>query len=288
MHTRRPGRVTGATAQRLLDGGDGPPPLPQLLAAATAPATAAELHGEAAARTAFRSSTHSAPLPCDIPRRTPVHATSSIIIAKVIAAITLTASTAGGIALANNSTPTDQPARTTSESTDTGATFSSLVTPSPAPDGSLDGGANLAGSDGTNNASLTGAPGPAAADTVRATPSPKAPHPTGRCRALSNISDEGQAGKATDSPAFTGLTCPKADTDGSTATETVRPTGRPDVAPGNPDQRTGKPDTTGRTQDAEVSDDETEKSDKAGKNEGDTDTDEAASRGKSGEHRQDG
>ena len=53
MHTRRLGRLAGATAQRLLDGGDGPSPLPQLLAAATAPATAAELRGEAAARVAF-------------------------------------------------------------------------------------------------------------------------------------------------------------------------------------------------------------------------------------------
>ena len=120
MHTRRFGRLSGATAQRLLDGGDGPPPLPQLLAAATAPATAAELRGESAARAAFRSSMHSAPLPHDIPRRTPVHATSSIIIAKVIAAITLTASTAGGIALATTSTPADPHARTTSESTATG------------------------------------------------------------------------------------------------------------------------------------------------------------------------
>ena len=46
-----------------------------------------------------------------------MHATSSVIIAKVIAAITLTASTAGGIALATTSTPADPHARTTSEST---------------------------------------------------------------------------------------------------------------------------------------------------------------------------
>ena len=111
MHNRRFGRLTGATAQRLLDGGDGPPPLPQLVAAVTAPATAAELRGEAAARAAFRSSTHAAPLSPDIPRRAPVRVTSSVIIAKVIAAITLTAGTAGGIALAATSTPADpQPA----------------------------------------------------------------------------------------------------------------------------------------------------------------------------------
>ena len=107
MHTRRFGRLTGATAQRLLDGGDGPAPLPQLLSAATAPATAAELRGEAAARAAFRSSTHAAPLSPDIPRRAPGRVTSSVIIAKVIAAITLTASTAGGIALATTSAPAE-------------------------------------------------------------------------------------------------------------------------------------------------------------------------------------
>ena len=54
MHTRRLDRLSGTAAQRLLDGGDGPPPLPQLLAAATAPATPAELRGESAARAAFR------------------------------------------------------------------------------------------------------------------------------------------------------------------------------------------------------------------------------------------
>ena len=244
MHTRRLGRLTGATAQRLLDGGDGPPPLPQLLAAATAPATAAELRGEATARAAFRSSTHSAPLPHPIPRRTPVHATSSIIIAKVIAAITLTASTAGGIALATTSTPADPHARTTSESTDTGDTTpSSLVIASPTSTGSLDDPENLTGSDGTAGTPRAGAPEAAgdAHGAVRATPSPKAPHPTGRCRAFDNLSDHDQAGKATQSPAFTDLSC--TDAEAGTAAGSIRPTGRPDVAPGNPDQRTGKPDT---------------------------------------------
>ena len=159
MHTRRFGRLTGATAQRLLDGGDGPPPLPQLLAAVTAPATAAELRGEAAARAAFRSSTHSAPLPHDIPRRAPVHVTSSIIIAKVIAAITLTASTAGGIALATTSTPADPHARTTSESTATGDTApSSLLIASPTSTGALDDPENLTGSDGTADTPAAGHP----------------------------------------------------------------------------------------------------------------------------------
>ena len=286
MHTRRFGRLTGATAQRLLDGGHGPAPLPQLLSAATAPATAAELHGEAAACAAFRSSMHSAPLPHDIPRRTPVHATSSIIIAKVIAAITLTASTAGGIALATTSTPADQPARTTSESTTTGDAASSLVIASPTPTGSLDDPEDLDGFDEAAGTHAGGAPDPAD-DAVRTTPSPNAPHPTGRCRALTNISEGDQAGKATASPAFTGLHCTQADT----AAGPTRPTGRPDVAPGNPDQHTGKPDPTGNANEDTTTDNETErtsKPEKAADAQASSDDGGTADRGKSGEHRQNG
>ena len=44
--------------RRLLDGGHGPSPLPELLAAARAPATAAELRTEPAARAAFRAPVH--------------------------------------------------------------------------------------------------------------------------------------------------------------------------------------------------------------------------------------
>ncbi len=233
MHTRRFGRLTGATAQRLLDGGDGPPPLPQLVAAATAPATAAELRGEAAARAAFRSSTHAAPLSPDIPRRTPVRVTSSVIIAKVIAAITLTAGTAGGIALATTSTPADPQARAISETTATGDAAPSLVITSPTSTGALDDPENLDGSDGTADALAAEAPdtaGGADGAVAVATPSPKAPHPTGRCRALTNLSEDGQAGKATESPAFTDLSCGEA----GTAAGPTRPTGRPDVAPGKP------------------------------------------------------
>jgi hypothetical protein len=65
-------------------------------------------------------------------------------------------------------------------------------------------------------------------------PSAKTPHPTDRCRALSNISENDRAGKATESPAFTKLNCTEAGTTGRPA----RPTGRPDLAPGNPDERT--------------------------------------------------
>ena len=292
MHTRRFGRLTGPTAQRVLDGGDGPPPLPQLLSAATAPATAAELRGEAAARAAFRSSTHSAPLPHDIPRRTPVHATSSIIIAKVIAAITLTASTAGGIALATTSTPADPPARTTSETTATGDAAPSLGIASPTSAGALDDPENLAGSDGTTGALAAGTADTAgdAHGAVRTTPPPKAPHPTGRCRALTNISEDDQAGKATESPAFTDLSCSEA----GTAAGPTRPTGRPDVAPGNPERRTGKPDTTANANGGAEAEGKAERTEKAGNNEDASDAQAGrdvggtADRGKLGEHRQDG
>ena len=158
MHTRRFGGLTGATAQRLLDGGDGPPPLPQLVAAVTAPATAAELRGEAAARAAFRSSTHAAPLSPDIPRRAPVRVTSSVIIAKVIAAITLTASTAGGIALATTSAPADPHARAISETTASGDAAPSLVIASPTSTGAFGDPENLDGSDGTAGALAAEAP----------------------------------------------------------------------------------------------------------------------------------
>jgi len=222
MHTRRFGRLAGATAQRLLGGGDGPPPLPQLVAAVTAPATAAELRGEAAARAAFRSSTHAAPLFPDIPRRAPVRLTSSVIIAKVIAAITLTAGTAGGIALAATSTPADPHARAISETTASGDAAPSLVIASPTSTGALDDPENLDGSDGTTGAHAAEAPDTAsgADGAVRTMPSPKAPHPTGRCSALTNLSADDQATK---SPAFTDLSCSEA----GTAAGPARPTGHP-------------------------------------------------------------
>jgi hypothetical protein len=230
MLTRRTGRLSAAAAQRLLDGGGGPPPLPQLLAAAAAPPAPAELRGEPAARAAFRSSLHTAPRPHDIPRKSPVRATSTFMVAKAIAAIALTASTAGGIALATSSTPADPPARTTSESAATDAAPASLVVATPGP------GAVLDDPDGTAGARAAAPPGrPASAGT--------AAHPTGLCQASSHIGD--RAGKAAESPAFTDLSCTDADPDA----QATRPTGRPSAAPRNPGERTGKPDTTDRAND---------------------------------------
>ena len=209
MHTRRLGRLSGTTAERLLDGGDGPSPLPELLAAATAPATAAELRGESAARAAFRSSTRPAPLPDDLRRRSTVRVTTSIMIAKAIAAIALTAGTAGSIALATTATPADLPARTTSESAAADdAASSSPVLAAPTPTG-----AALADPDGADDAAAGDEPGRSgsAGTAARTTPEAKASHSTGLCRASSNITTIDHPGKAAGSPAFAGLDCDDAD-----------------------------------------------------------------------------
>ncbi|HWM38132.1 MAG TPA: hypothetical protein VNS49_13550 [Streptomyces sp.] len=96
--------LSGAVANRLLDGSDdGPAPLQQLLAAATAPASAAELQGEDAARAAFHSAVHAAPVPLRDSRRVRATTATGVLTAKIIAALALTASTAGGVALATNS-----------------------------------------------------------------------------------------------------------------------------------------------------------------------------------------
>jgi hypothetical protein len=93
-----------STTDRLLDGGIGPEPLRQLLAAAAAPAQADELGGEQAAHRAFTTATRCAPLlevaPHNSRRR--ARALSWIVAAKAIAAVALTAG-AGGVAVAATS-----------------------------------------------------------------------------------------------------------------------------------------------------------------------------------------
>ncbi len=61
---------------------------------------------------------------------------------------------------------------------------------------------------------------------ARTTPEAKAPHPTGLCRASSNIATNDHPGKAADSPAFADLSCTDADARATT------PTPRPPPAPG--------------------------------------------------------
>jgi hypothetical protein len=79
------------------------------LALAERAATPAELRGESAARAAFRTTVHTAPLPDDLAHGSPAQATSTIMLGKATAAIALTAGTTGGIALATTSTPTHTP-----------------------------------------------------------------------------------------------------------------------------------------------------------------------------------
>jgi hypothetical protein len=283
MHTRRLGRLSGATAQRLLDGGDGPSPLPQLLAAASAPATAAELRGESDALAAFRSSVHSAPLPCDLNRRSPVRITTSIMIAKAIAAIALTAGTAGGIALATSSAPADPYARPISES----ATVAAAASPFPVVTAPTPARAAPADLEGTAGALAPERPGRAggAGTTVRTTPGTEAPHPTGPCRGASNVAADGHPGKAAGSPSLSDLTCAGAGTD-TDEDAAGRPTGRPTAAPGNPEQRTGRPDGAGRPTDGVEDEDTAGESGRTAGQKAARADDEA--RGQSGEHRQDG
>ena len=184
---RLPGTgLSEATARRLLDGsGDGPPPLPQLLAAATAPGTAAELQGEAAARAAFQSSVHAAPGPVR-PRTARAKTATAIVTAKIIAAVVLTAGTAGGVALATNSysahpqeTPgVSGPGTTAVRGVSPRGTPTATTVPSPeTPDGTAEsGGSAEPDADGDRAVSPAG---PGAAPPVR--PGAAPPGPVERC-----------------------------------------------------------------------------------------------------------
>jgi hypothetical protein len=247
MHIRPRGRLSAATTRRLLDGGEGPSPLPQLLAAASAPATAAELRGEAAALAAFRSAPHAAPLPHDEPRRPPVRAASTFMIAKAVAAIALTASTAGGIALATTSTPADPPARPTREAVATNSAGPpSLVSAVPGP------GAALVDPQPAADPSVAASnPSDGARTPVRPTPAPQVARPTGPCRASAGCADADPGAAA------------RPSADPGTAARPTPPKGRPSAAPGNPDRRTGKPDTaTDRAKDGTTDKDKPEKTGK--------------------------
>ena len=220
-------------------------PAPQLLAAATAPATAAELQGESAARAAFRSSMHSAPLPDDLPRRPPVRVTTSIMIAKAIAAIALTASTAGGIALATTSTPADPHARPASESAATGDARpppwcspprrrAELRSPT------LTNGARCRRHAGSPPVGASGSAGDAAArrDTRGEGP---APDRAGAALRRTSPSDGHPAQGRPDTPAFADLSCTEAAA-GADATE-----GRPLPPAGRPAAPTSAPPATPST-----------------------------------------
>ncbi|WP_214371156.1 hypothetical protein [Pseudonocardia sp. H11422] len=231
MCTSTPPRLSAAAAEHLLDGGDGPQSLRQLLAAAAGPGTASELRGEAAARAAFVACPQ--PLPNDptlgtAPMRT--RTLSRILMTKVIAALALTGA-AGGVAIAATATagpPDELPASAAEQSTEQAApALSRLPEPSAAPGG---------GTHDSTGAERSG------------TPSPSLP---GLCRAWSAGATD-NPGRAAENPAFTALVAAAGDpskVDGYCAGLTEdHPTGRPTTAPGNPDHPTGPPaDAPGET-----------------------------------------
>jgi hypothetical protein len=166
--------LSEATARRLLDGSDdGPPPLPQLLAAATAPGTAAELQGETTARAAFRAAAHSTAAPLRGPRTARARTATAIVTTKVIAALALTAGTAGGVTLATSSYSAHLQQNPAVSGTDT-ATFGRVspqqipaptaVPPTAAPDGTAPSGDAAGTDDGrAAGAGPVAPPGPGAA-----------------------------------------------------------------------------------------------------------------------------
>jgi hypothetical protein len=184
--------LSGAAARRLLDGGDdGPSPLPQLLAAATAPGTAAELQDEAAARAAFRSSADATRVLLGGPRKARARAATTIVTAKIIAALALTAGTAGGVALAAKSDSAHLQQSPAVSNTDTARVRT--VSPSGvATSGTLP---STQASDGATRSDSSTAPGDAgeaAGDSPGGSPGPEAAIPgvTGRCAALCTTAAE--------------------------------------------------------------------------------------------------
>lgn len=104
-------RLSRATAERLLDGRAAPPSdLGRLLAAATAPGTAEELAGEAAAVAAFAAARDSAPV-LTAERRPSAFGTalSRLFGAKVVIGIALAAGASGGIALTTTAGAPQEP-----------------------------------------------------------------------------------------------------------------------------------------------------------------------------------
>jgi hypothetical protein len=185
---RSTGTLSGAAAHRLLDGSDdAPAPLRELLAAATAPAMEAELQGEDAARAAFRSAVHATPVPIRDSRRFRATTATGILTAKIIAALALTATTAGGVALATNSySAHPQQSPVVSGSARAGAQVggvspsgmtTSTTTPTPDGDARSDSSASL-GDDGET--SDDGAVPPRA-------PAAASPRPAGPCEARCTV-----------------------------------------------------------------------------------------------------
>ena len=116
-----------------------------------------------------------------------------------------------------------------------------LTTPTPT-------GAALADPDGTAHAAAADEPGRSggAGTAARTTPEAKAPHPTGLCRASSNIATDGHPGKAADSPAFADLSCTDDGRRVDGPTPTPRPPARraaPPLLPATPSSGPASPTT---------------------------------------------
>jgi hypothetical protein len=239
MRTSNLDRLTPATAEHLLDGGERPADLRQLLAAAAGPGTARELAGEAAAVAAFVDAQRASSLPSAESRRPSMLSTalSKILAAKAVAAVVLVAGATGGVALAatasgsDDAPPADRPAATRT------------ATP-PA-----------AGENGSENrAESAEATATESADASSAVPAPPAepdPSMTGLCNAWAAGATD-NPGKAAENPAFGALVdaagSPEAvdgycddladDAPGANRSENAT---RPTEAPGNPDHPTGQP-----------------------------------------------
>lgn len=194
MRTSDPVRLTRTAAERLLDGGDGPADLRQLLDAAAGPGTASEHAGEAAALAAFVDAPRTAALPSHPPRSPSMLSTalSKILAAKAIAVIAVAAAATGGVALAAQSTgaPENQPAAGVHGTS--GARSSVPSEPGPQ-DGS-------GGSAGT--AEQTGEPSGSTAE----------PSLAGLCHAWAAGATD-NPGKAVESPAFAALVAAAGDPD---------------------------------------------------------------------------
>jgi hypothetical protein len=195
MRTSTSDRLTAATAEQLLDGGDGPADLRRLLAAAAGPGTARELAGEAAALAAFADAPRASSLPSEPTRRPSMLSTalSKILAAKAVAAVVLLAGATGGVALAATVTgapdapPADRPAAT--------RTAPPSAVPGTGGNGGENGRAN-------GNGPQTGADGAGS----RPTDSPASPEPSlaGLCTAWA-AGAGGNPGGAKDNPAFGAL-----------------------------------------------------------------------------------
>jgi hypothetical protein len=206
--------LSGAVAHRLLDGSDdGPAPLRRLLAAATAPAGEAELQGEDAARAAFRAAVHATPVPLRDSRRVRATTATGILTAKIVAALALTASTAGGVALATNSYSADPQQSQVVDGTARAGAQVGGVSPSgmttstttPAPDGDAR----------SDSSAPLGADGEAADNgtVLRQAPAAPSPGPAGPCAARcttnaaeaeSPVAPPGQPGQHSSPPAPAG------------------------------------------------------------------------------------